>query len=539
MIKKLMPLYMVVLMVLSLALIYGCGSAPTSGGGGGGGTTTYTLSVTVTPDVTFGTVEASPNLDNWTYLSGATVELTATGLGTYEFSSWEGGATGNTSPTHVTMTANKSVTAHFRLNTGLSYLLSVFATPDAGGTVEVNPLQANYTDGTYVALTAEAATGYAFSHWTGSLEGSSSRETILMNGTKEVTAVFTPIVSTESYLGVVTGLYNLSDTKCLTDLLISSDVISKRIYFDAENGSKQATGTWTLLSSGFSQIPFSTNPDFVNMYFYNNPAGIVFSASTTEGGGAIIWAAAPTAEPSYSGITCNLMQIRHIGHMDNFQPTGQPTYFRFLISGSGGSYTDTFSVKQFDGSEMLSGTMTLTHQNTYLNNEYLEGSVTPPGGSAEYTRICPSPSGMLVGSTGNDSEHYDCAVGGIAYTLGAGELVGKKFVGLLITSSETVYLVGTGEASNQVYVDVITDPTTSSDYPGGAPDATIHLVTEMSGQNGVWSGTVTDPGGTYACDAIVTKVGPSQNKLLLCGLVSKEALGPGYYKSENFFLIEK
>ena len=37
MFKKLLPLYLLGLVVLSLAFIYGCGSAPTSGGGGGGG----------------------------------------------------------------------------------------------------------------------------------------------------------------------------------------------------------------------------------------------------------------------------------------------------------------------------------------------------------------------------------------------------------------------------------------------------------------------------------------------------------------------
>jgi hypothetical protein len=37
MFKKLLPLYLLALVVISLAFIYGCGAAPTSGGGGGGG----------------------------------------------------------------------------------------------------------------------------------------------------------------------------------------------------------------------------------------------------------------------------------------------------------------------------------------------------------------------------------------------------------------------------------------------------------------------------------------------------------------------
>ena len=532
MIKKLMPLYMVVLMVLSLALIYGCGSAPTSGGGGGGGgTTTYTLSVTVTPDVTFGTVEASPNLDNWTYLSGTTVELTASGIGGKIFSSWEGGATGATSPTHVTMTANKSVKAYFRDPTSNHYLLSVTATPSAGGTVEVTPLAADYADGTVVALTAEAAVGYSFSHWTGSLEGSISRETITMNGTKEVTAVFTPIVSTDSYFGVVTGLYDQLGTNCLTDMLISTDVVSTTFYLDARNGVSTIHGTWSLLSDGFSSVESSSSTDF-NTYFYNNPIGVVFAANSTSGGSAIIWSASSTGEPVLSGDTYNVMLIKNVNSYDWFLLDNQPTYFRFSIAGSGGSYTNSFNVYQFNGTSFLSNAIAMS----YNDNKYLFGS-TPAGGGTMYMRCNPSPSNMLVGSVGNDTDHYEFVVGGKALTFHSGDLNGKHFVGLMMSSSETQYLAGLGGASNQIDLKVIADPGSSSDY-SGPPDATITLGTEK--QTGVLGGTVSIGGNTYACDTIVTKVGTSENKYMVAGLVSKEAIGSGsWLKSENFFLIEK
>jgi len=171
--------------------VVGCGNATGGGGGGGGGTSTYTLTVTVTPDATWGTVEANPNLSNWTYTSGTTVELTATGLGGKTFSSWEGDATGASSSIPVNMTANKSIKAYFRAATTNRFILSIIVTPEGAGTVEVNPLQANYLDGDFVALSAEASSSaYIFDHWSGSLETTSSRETITMNDTKEVTAVF-------------------------------------------------------------------------------------------------------------------------------------------------------------------------------------------------------------------------------------------------------------------------------------------------------------------------------------------------------------
>ncbi len=180
--------------ISGLIFIFGCGTNPTSGGSGSS-TTTYNLSVTITPEG-WGSVETNPI--GRTYASGITVELTATGLGGHVFSSWEGDATGDTSPTQVTMTANKSVKAYFRTATSNQYLLNISVTPEGAGTVE--PWGGTYTDGTYVALTAEANTGYSFANWSGSLESLSSTETILMNGTKEAVARFSLISTSPIYI---------------------------------------------------------------------------------------------------------------------------------------------------------------------------------------------------------------------------------------------------------------------------------------------------------------------------------------------------
>ena len=179
-------LFILVVALMSILVIYGCATNPT-GGGSTSSTTQYTLSITVTPEG-WGTVEANPS--EGSYTTGETVELTATGSSGHVFSSWEGDATGATSPKQIIMNANKNIIAHFRTVTGGTYTLAITVTPEGAGTVEVTPAGANYTDGTVVALTAEADTGYVFDHWSGSLEASSSKEAILMNGNKSITAVF-------------------------------------------------------------------------------------------------------------------------------------------------------------------------------------------------------------------------------------------------------------------------------------------------------------------------------------------------------------
>ncbi|NIS82041.1 MAG: hypothetical protein GTO14_17960, partial [Anaerolineales bacterium] len=59
------------------------------------------------------------------------------------------------------------------------------------GSVSKTPDQATYTYGTVVTLTAVADVGWTFSSWSGDLTGSTSPDTITMDGDKTVTATFT------------------------------------------------------------------------------------------------------------------------------------------------------------------------------------------------------------------------------------------------------------------------------------------------------------------------------------------------------------
>ncbi len=86
----------------------------------------YTLTTTVSP-------AGSGTIDNTTaqnctggYTPGTTVELSAVPNTGYLFSSWSGGASGNTNPLSLTMDGNKSITAEFAVGPG--------AALDFGGT---------------------------------------------------------------------------------------------------------------------------------------------------------------------------------------------------------------------------------------------------------------------------------------------------------------------------------------------------------------------------------------------------------------------
>jgi len=146
----------------------------------------YTLAVAVSPS-TGGAVARAPDLGE--YEPGTVVTLTAAPAAGYEFTRWEGDASGTANPASVAMDANRSVVAVFTPTT--FYTLTVAASPSNGGAVARVPDQVEYAPGTVVRLTATPAAGFAFSRWDGGLTGTSNPATIAMTGDRSVTAIFT------------------------------------------------------------------------------------------------------------------------------------------------------------------------------------------------------------------------------------------------------------------------------------------------------------------------------------------------------------
>lgn len=122
------------------------------------------------------------------FSDGSQVTLTAYADHGWRFERWEGDLTGDLNPATLTMNANKLITAVFVQNDLVQYSMNVELTGQ--GTVTLNPPGGVYTEGSLVALTALAASGWHFDHWEGDADGDVNPKTFVMSSDKNVTAVF-------------------------------------------------------------------------------------------------------------------------------------------------------------------------------------------------------------------------------------------------------------------------------------------------------------------------------------------------------------
>jgi hypothetical protein len=164
------------------------------------GVSSYDLTFTQTG---IGSVSVSPNSTTCTasctasFASGTAVTLNAQPGTGYTFAGWGGACSGTTS-CNLTMTAAQAVSAAFAPVTPNSYTLLV--NTSGSGTVSSSPggiscgstCSASYASGTVVTLTAQAASGYNFSGWTGSCSGTAACS-VTLNAASTVGASFTAV----------------------------------------------------------------------------------------------------------------------------------------------------------------------------------------------------------------------------------------------------------------------------------------------------------------------------------------------------------
>jgi len=117
-----------------------------------------------------------------------TVKLTANPADGWFFVRWEGDLTGNENPDSIVVDEEKNVTAVFEEVD--SQELSLTVDTEGEGTVEIDPEQDGYNEGDEVILTASADSGWNFVEWQGDLSGSENPETIVIDGDKNITAIF-------------------------------------------------------------------------------------------------------------------------------------------------------------------------------------------------------------------------------------------------------------------------------------------------------------------------------------------------------------
>lgn len=123
--------------------------------------------------------------DSSTYEHGTRVQLTAEPAEGWRFVGWEGSITNSENPVTITVVENSSITAVFELR---EYPLHVGV--EGEGSVSRDPDKLHYQHFEEVTLTAEPASDWAFDHWEGALGGSSNPETLTIDDTLSVTAVF-------------------------------------------------------------------------------------------------------------------------------------------------------------------------------------------------------------------------------------------------------------------------------------------------------------------------------------------------------------
>jgi Raf kinase inhibitor-like YbhB/YbcL family protein len=159
---------------------------------------TYELTTSVEP-ADSGTV--SPG---GTYEEGSNIRVTATPREGYIFDRWSGDTSGTSTEQIITMNANKTVTAHFKMEEQeeeepspepetepepVYYTLTVKTEPSYAGSV--TPSEGKFKEGTTVNLIATPQPGYSVKVWGGDVAGSISNSvSVTMNGDKEITVYF-------------------------------------------------------------------------------------------------------------------------------------------------------------------------------------------------------------------------------------------------------------------------------------------------------------------------------------------------------------
>ncbi len=211
--KRLFSLFTWALLVISpLFFAAGCG-----GDGDDDDDVTVQYTLTITP-ASGGTITASPASASGKYDKGTVVTLTATpnDAAAMMLEAWSGDASVNTSPTTVTMNADKTVSCTFTEVPDETYTLTVNSTTN--GTISLDPATGPYAAGTEVTVTATPSENYALSAWSGDLSGTENPTTITMNGDKTIGATFDMVMYTITYDATTNGTYvvNVDGTNIAT-----------------------------------------------------------------------------------------------------------------------------------------------------------------------------------------------------------------------------------------------------------------------------------------------------------------------------------
>ncbi len=136
---------------------------------------------------------------NETYISGATVTLTANAANGSRFTGWSGAEQCTATQPSVQLTVNGNLSCQANFVT-IERTLTVVS---SNGTVTSSPgincgedCSESYADGTQITLTAVASSGYRFTGWSGSCSGTSASTSVTMDADQSCTATFAVVQRT-------------------------------------------------------------------------------------------------------------------------------------------------------------------------------------------------------------------------------------------------------------------------------------------------------------------------------------------------------
>ncbi len=119
------------------------------------------------------------------------------------------------------------------------YTLVVNTNPENSGYVKISPNQTVYKENEVVTLTAENTDEYIFDEWAGDADGNSNSITIVMDGNKEITALYNAIIIEHSSITVSTGstdIPNGADPGYQFSDMFLDDPVRARIFTITNNG---------------------------------------------------------------------------------------------------------------------------------------------------------------------------------------------------------------------------------------------------------------------------------------------------------------
>lgn len=149
---------------------------------------THTLRINCTEGGT-----TSPSCGSHTYTEGKEPKVVATPNSGYAFDGWTGdtgGVDASSKTIYPTMDSDRTIKANFvGGGDGDTYTLSTSV--EGQGSISVDP-EGPYDEGALVTVEANPSSGWEFDHWEDALSGASKNQTITMDSSKSVTAVFSP-----------------------------------------------------------------------------------------------------------------------------------------------------------------------------------------------------------------------------------------------------------------------------------------------------------------------------------------------------------